>query len=136
MGTRAILTILLASLLFGCASLFSREEEVDRDPVKTAALRLRSPASSSGTRENTQASYLATQQLLVAKENRDLVPGMSMADVEEIWGQPQEIQMAGMPGTGYERWIYFEGLSSAWSVAAYRVVYFDEGRVSGWETPR
>ncbi len=67
-------------------------------------------------------------------QERDLVLGMQMSDVRNVWGEPRDVQMAGDPRYGNQRWIYFEGLSSPWSTSRARIVYFENGRVVGWET--
>lgn len=67
-----------------------------------------------------------------AIESRDLIVGMHMGDVYKVWGQPNEVETAGTGGSGNERWTYFEGLSRGLSPA--RIVYFESGKVIGWET--
>lgn len=64
----------------------------------------------------------------------DVAPGMSMSQVRKAWGSPQEVQLAGDPRYGNAKWVYFEGLSSRWSLGRTRAVYFENGRVVGWES--
>ncbi|MCM2324184.1 MAG: hypothetical protein NDJ90_13070 [Oligoflexia bacterium] len=139
MKTLQILTISFTFWLTGCAHSGLAGKTADTaefDPVAAAALRFRTPASSPATLspEERQAELMAEQRVLSARENRQLILGMTMDDVREVWGLPQEVQAAGEAGAGYERWTYFEGLSSRWSVSPFRVVYFEKGQVAGWET--
>lgn len=67
--------------------------------------------------------------------HRDLVLGMSMAEVQHAWGQPLEIESAGHSRYGNERWIYRTGLSSKYGLGGKtRAVYFESGRVVGWQS--
>jgi hypothetical protein len=65
---------------------------------------------------------------------RDLLLGMEMQDVRRAWGTPGEVQYAGETDGGNERWLYFTSPSTRWGLRQARVVYFEGGRVSGWET--
>jgi hypothetical protein len=69
-----------------------------------------------------------------ARMNRELVLGMNMQDVLSVWGEPRNIESAGDPSLGNQRWIYSEGLSHPNSLSAARVIYFENGQVAGWET--
>lgn len=71
-----------------------------------------------------------------ALKQQDLVLGMRMRDVRSMWGSPVEVDTAGAPGAGNERWTYYEGLSSRIAASNARIVYFEAGQVSGWETVR
>lgn len=105
--------------------------------------------------EAEQAAREAAEKSRVARElavehgirNRDVVLGMAMHDVREVWGEPTDVEVAGVDlasrnpaGAGLassgsnERWVYATGLSSRWSLGAARVIYFEDGRVVGWET--
>jgi hypothetical protein len=57
-----------------------------------------------------------------------------MSDVRSTLGEPQRIEIAGQAGLGYEKWVYYEGLTSSWSLGSARNIYFEEGRVAGWDT--
>ena len=61
---------------------------------------------------------------------------MPSQDVYRIWGQPGDVEAAGKNGGAYgnERWTYYEGLSGGLGSA--RVLYFERGKVVGWETIR
>jgi len=59
--------------------------------------------------------------------------GMSKGSVRSAWGDPYRVQIAGEERRGNERWIYADG-GASWDMAPARVVYFEGGRVIGWET--
>lgn len=63
----------------------------------------------------------------------DVTLGMPMHQVSELWGEPQATQTAGSGRQGNERWIYPQN-SRAWGNESVRIVYFENGRVVGWET--
>jgi hypothetical protein len=73
------------------------------------------------------------ERVRVALDQRDVTLGMKMRDVLNVWGEPGEIEAAGQSDS-HQRWIYFTGLSSSWSLGSARAVYFENGRVIGWET--
>ncbi len=64
----------------------------------------------------------------------ELTLGMGIDDVMTVWGQPIEVQTAGDPEAGNQKWVYHNGLSDQWRTSTRRVVYFEAGRVAGWET--
>lgn len=68
-------------------------------------------------------------------EAQDIAIGMSQKAVRESWGDPDLIENAGDPMYGYERWNYhrFTPGSDGYQKEN-RVVYFESGRVVGWET--
>jgi len=76
------------------------------------------------------------QRLQAAQARRDIILGMEMQDVRSTWGEPAEIQMAGDARQGNQKWTYQEGLSSQWHISSARVIYFERGRVAGWESKR
>ncbi len=138
----------LCGALSGCASLFGRqlsdeEQLAESDPVAAAALKLRhghlGRSSMAAPAEFEDANDLAEQdhlRLSAARSRQDVVTGMSPDEVRALWGEPREIEHAGLPGSGNERWTYFEGLSSRWSLSTARVIYFEGGRVAGWEVQK
>lgn len=65
---------------------------------------------------------------------RELILGMDMRDVRTAWGEPGEVQIAGNPAMGNQRWIYYTSPSLRWGLRQARVVYFEGGKVAGWET--
>lgn len=118
--------------LTGCAMLgLSSDDSYENDPVAQAAIALRSnrgPASSLASSENT----ISSQQ----PNPGQLTLGMTMPGVRSLWGEPQEIETAGTGNQDYQRWIYHNGLARGWGTSDSRVVYFEQGRVAGWENHR
>lgn len=64
----------------------------------------------------------------------DVVMGMSVQDVRESWGTPRDVEVAGNPDEGNQRWIYRSGLTPG--LNSERILYFEQGRLVGWETTR
>jgi hypothetical protein len=71
-----------------------------------------------------------------AIEANDIALGMSQKSVLESWGDPDAVETAGNPLYGYERWKYNRYVSGNEGYQKeLRVVYFEGGRVVGWERP-
>lgn len=75
--------------------------------------------------------YVSRPNLLPSVYNRQVTvahgvyQGMEKRDVEDTWGRPERVDVAGDPQFENERWIYNRGGKA-------QVVYFESGRVSGW----
>jgi hypothetical protein len=54
---------------------------------------------------------------------------MTKEQIIHSYGKPNEVYIAGQSRFENERWHYFESLKSI----AHRVIYFEGGRVVGWE---
>ena len=68
-------------------------------------------------------------------EVNDITLGMTRAAVRDSWGEPELVEVAGNPLYGNERWHYSEQTSSTEGYRSqHRMVYFEAGRVSGWES--
>lgn len=64
----------------------------------------------------------------------DITVGMTKQAVRDSWGEPELVEVAGNPLYGNERWGYSEQLpSSEGFQTEKRIVYFEGGRVIGWE---
>ena len=64
----------------------------------------------------------------------DITVGMTKQAVRDSWGEPELVEIAGNPLYGNERWGYSEQLpSSDGFQTEKRQVYFEGGRVIGWE---
>jgi len=69
-------------------------------------------------------------------ENNDIALGMSQKGVTESWGDPDMIETAGNALYGFERWKYNRYVSGDEGYKKeLRIVYFEAGRVVGWERP-
>ncbi len=64
----------------------------------------------------------------------DISLGMSESEVYQNWGEPRRVQMAGSRDSNHQRWIYLNESSGHWRMKNARIVYFENGQVSGWET--
>lgn len=70
-----------------------------------------------------------------ALDEGQITLGMPMKDVRGVWGSPVRIETAGDPGRGNQKWVYYTGISSL-EEQPDRTVYFENGRVVGWDRSR
>jgi hypothetical protein len=71
---------------------------------------------------------------LSAIEANDVMLGMTKQAVRESWGEPELVEVAGNPIYGNERWKYMQEISSSEGYRTEaRIIYFEGGRVAGWE---
>lgn len=75
--------------------------------------------------ETTPQRYSASDPQSALK-NRDILIGMSKADVISSWGKPVRVEVAGNPSYENERWAYMVN-------GATKYIYFESGEVQGWE---
>jgi hypothetical protein len=68
---------------------------------------------------------LATDRGIVQKQNQVFL-GMSKEEVMNTIGAPKQVEVAGNPSHENERWLYNHNGASSY-------VYFESGRVEGWE---
>jgi hypothetical protein len=65
----------------------------------------------------------------------DIAKGMSREAVRQSWGEPDNIEVSGSQLYGNERWNYSKLVSTD---SGYkhetRIIYFESGRVAGWES--
>ncbi len=65
----------------------------------------------------------------------DITLGMTKQAVRDSWGEPELVEVSGNPLYGNERWRYTEQTSSTEGYQTQnRFVYFESGRVAGWES--
>lgn len=139
--TRCIIAIFM-TLLTGCSELPFLKDSAESDPVAKAAMQVRNSnvgAQHGSTPNSTGPAYKVSPADLSQAVQKgifqgELVPGMTSNEVAEAWGKPHEIQTAGDPRIRNEKWIYTDRPTQNGSIHPVKVVYFDEGRVSGWET--
>ncbi len=117
--------------LTGCASLLQGAPDDDWDSTRMSqsAPEARDPIDMS-------SDEYRRERVAPAIENRDIVPGMSPQDVISAWGRPRDIEVAGDGTHGNERWVYYSGNSLRYGISQPRVIYFENGRVAGWESGR
>lgn len=69
-------------------------------------------------------------------ESNDIALGMSQKAVTESWGDPDAVETAGDAVYDFERWKYNRYVSGNDGYQKeMRIVYFEGGRVVGWERP-
>ena len=77
-----------------------------------------------------------SDQVAKTIEANDIALGMSQKAVMQSWGDPDAVEVAGNPLYGYERWKYNRYISGNEGYQKeLRIVYFEGGRVVGWERP-
>jgi hypothetical protein len=65
---------------------------------------------------------------------QDIALGMPQALVRQSWGDPDSIDASGNPQFRNERWHYYKFVSSQDGYKPERkTVYFEGGKVVGWE---
>lgn len=68
-------------------------------------------------------------------EKNDITLGMSHKAVLESWGDPDGVEVSGNTALGNERWKYSRYISGNEGYnKQLRMIYFEAGRVVGWET--
>ncbi len=64
----------------------------------------------------------------------DITVGMTKQAVRDSWGEPELVEVAGNPLYGNERWAYSEQLPTTDGFQTEkRTIFFEAGRVVGWE---
>lgn len=118
--------ILLALTLAGCATLL--------EPVESR--NQRTSSSDSWRSRRTPAVAEETSLSAAAPESRpgDVGMGMTRSQVLRSWGDPVSVEAAGSQNSGNEKWTYSEASTSYWQGRYERVIYFENGRVVGWQT--
>lgn len=80
-------------------------------------------------------STSVTPEMRRAVENQDITMEMPMDLVKKAWGEPASIEVSGNPIYKNEKWRYIKFVSTSGGYKAEkRIVYFENGKVSGWET--
>lgn len=73
--------------------------------------------------------------LYEAAESGDLALGMTEELVRRSWGEPQSVDVSGNPSYRNQKWKYSRNVASDQGYRTQnRYVYFEGGRVVGWET--
>jgi hypothetical protein len=69
-----------------------------------------------------------------AVQNSDIILGMPKEAVIQSWGEPEVMEVAGSALYGNERWKYVEFVTTQEGYQREeRIVYFQNGKVAGWE---
>lgn len=89
-------------------------------------LRARSIATSDSLSQRGRRIASFDQELIA---DNGLTLGMSKDRVIQAWGRPERVDVAGDPRFENERWAFDDGVVT-------RYVYFESGKVQGWQTNR
>lgn len=77
----------------------------------------------------------ADKDFLEVVESQDLTIGMNQELVKKSWGDPESVEYSGNPVYRNEKWRYVRDVPSPNGYKRQlRYVYFEGGRVVGWET--
>jgi hypothetical protein len=88
------------------------------------------------TRGLSQKDESYSEDVAKTIEGNDIALGMTQKAVTESWGDPDAVEIAGSAVYGFERWKYNRYVSGNDGYQKeMRVVYFEGGRVVGWERP-
>jgi hypothetical protein len=89
-------------------------------------------ANTHGIWDRTRVPVAEMKELIDAQ---DIAVGMPQDYVKRAWGEPQNVDISGNPIYKNERWRYQRFISSPDGYKKEtRLVYFEGGRVVGWET--
>jgi hypothetical protein len=138
----ALLLMIAPLLVLQSCALFSPDVSQDdryaNDPVAKAALALRTQRGPASDRTPlpSQNAPIRSAQFIKHSVPGELTLGMNPSSVRSLWGDPQEIENAGDPSLGNQRWTYDSGIGRDWGTSGYRVIYFERNRVVGWENHR
>lgn len=86
-----------------------------------------------------EKSFLARPQSVTSEmrelvEAQDIMVGMPQSLVKRSWGEPDLIEVAGNPSFRNEKWRYSRYVSTSDGYKPEkRIVYFEGGKVVGWE---
>ena len=58
---------------------------------------------------------------------------MDMGEVVRAWGEPYRVDFAGEPDKLNQKWVYPEGPRGTISGGMSRILYFEQGRLAGWD---
>jgi hypothetical protein len=115
----------------GCSLIQFSEDEIFFS--RSAPRRFAVEGNEMDNDERAAALRFERSRIQNAISSGDLVMGMRMSDVRNAWGAPREIETAGNPRAGNQLWIYRNGLSASNGFGSTRNVYFEGGRVVGWD---
>ena len=122
----------VALLVQGCALLsFDETPKDDIDPIARVAGAIREHGTSNAAALADPEGF--NQRVHDAMAYRELVPGMEMGQVRSVMGEPYDIETAGDAGSGNQRWVYPMGLAGRFGLGAQRTLYFEDGKLVGWE---
>lgn len=80
-------------------------------------------------------SQVPNEELKNLVDNQDITIGMQQDLVRRSWGEPQTVEVSGNPIYKNERWKYIRYITSPEGFKKEtRLVYFEGGRVVGWES--
>ncbi len=139
------LSAILLTLVLSCASTETRNERTDtaaHNPSLwetvggwfSSTFKRAEPSAEDIEYERAENEARRRAWINRTVASRDVTLGMDRTQVLQAWGSPRDVSYAGDPRQGNERWMYTLSVSSSWGLGPRKVVYFENGRVVGWET--
>lgn len=75
------------------------------------------------------------EQMQPLVESQDIAVGMPQVLVKKSWGEPENVEVSGNPQFRNEKWRYSKYVSTPYGYKLEKKhVYFEAGKVVGWET--
>lgn len=93
--------------------------------LKLSRYERRDYLTSKGADLNERKAMKPYEQMFALRQS-NIILGMSKSEVMNNWGRPARVEVAGNPTYENERWVY--NLNGAM-----KYIYFESGRVGGWE---
>ncbi len=124
---------ILLTLSTNCALLNPQNDLLEKDPIAQAALSSQPITTLEEEQIVEDRKQIQAEEIQRGLTSGDVVVGMQMNDVLALWGQPREIQTAGNNSSRNQKWIYLDRISPQGSLSAARSIYFEEGKVVGWD---
>ncbi len=82
--------------------------------------------------DRSKQTQIAMQPIV---ESADIAVGMPQVLVKKSWGEPENVEVSGNPQFRNEKWRYSKYVSTAYGYKLEKKhVYFEAGKVVGWET--
>lgn len=80
-------------------------------------------------------SKITQEQMQPIIEAQDIAVGMPQVLVKKSWGEPENVEVSGNPQFRNEKWRYSKYISTPYGYKLEKKhVYFEGGKVVGWET--
>ena len=76
---------------------------------------------------------LSPGELERAMDRGEVIVGMTSREVNAVWGHPQDVEIAGPVEFENQKWTYGSNVLRRQGIRPTRIVYFEKGRVVGWE---
>src|SRR5690349_6914891 len=109
--------VIILTMFSGCALFSTQKNPNYEDPILREAMRVRDGWKSDGEMSSLSQEELRQQEAIQYRQEEDIQEtpssgeisvGMSMEQVVSAWGRPRDVETAGDPSVGNQKWIYLE----------------------------